>query len=216
MVLSVWGKGDAFLFGAGAPSQSEPFTRLPPQHKPQIARRCHPSHNPYDPPFDAHGGGHAPSRTLSPGQHPTAHHNTTSRPVFPSERRFVPVPLFSRRPALLTTDKLRIFLASSSGPETPERRVGGDLVCGHVRNLCGGHGCVILQARHQVRVFTRSRVVFRADAFRAPSASSRGLWSKQRSGWRLGARPLTTSQNLRVAGHLSLAISNAFFPHRSI
>ena len=124
--------------------------------------------------------------------------------------------LLFRRPAPLTTDKLRVFLASSSGPETPERRVGSDLVCGHVRNLCGGHGCVILQARHQVRVFTRSRVGFRADAFRAPSASSHGLWSKPRSGWRLGARPLTTSQNLRVAGHLSLAISNAFFPHLSI
>jgi hypothetical protein len=106
-------------------------------------RRCHPSHNPYDPPFGAHGGGHALSHRLSPGQHPTAHHTTTNLPVS-SSRRFVPVPLCSGRPALLTTDQRWVFSAPSSGPEAPERRVGDDLVCGHVRNHYRGHGCGVL------------------------------------------------------------------------
>ena len=126
-------------------SQSEPSTRLPPQRiHTTAARRCHPSHNPYDPPSGAHGGGRVPSHRLSPGQHPTAHRTTTNPLVFSSQRRSVPVPLGSGRLALLKTHIRRIFLAPSTGSETPERRVGSDLVRGDVRNLCGSHRCVIL------------------------------------------------------------------------
>ena len=135
-------EGDAFLLGA---EHSEPFTRLPPQRAPSpTTRRCHPSHNPYDPPFDAHGRCLALPHRLSPAQHPTAHHTTTNPPVFSTERRFVSILLCPGRPGLPTTNLPRLLLAPSTRPETPERRVGGDLVCGHVRNLCGGHGCGVL------------------------------------------------------------------------
>jgi hypothetical protein len=147
LVPNVWDKqGDTFLFWAGAlrANRRRLHTRLPPQHNTTTPRRCHPSHNPYDPPFGAHGGGHAPSHTLSPGQHPTAHHTTMNRPVFSTERRFVPISLCSGRPAPLTTGLRRMFSAPGPGPETPERRVGGDLVCGHVRNYRGGHSCRVL------------------------------------------------------------------------
>lgn len=87
-------KATPSFLGRRIQSRSEPFS-LPPQQNAQTAtlQGCHPSHNPYDPLFDAHEEGRALFHTLSPGQHLTVPHITTNPPVFSSERRFVPPPL---------------------------------------------------------------------------------------------------------------------------
>jgi hypothetical protein len=140
-------KGDTFLFGASTLEANPgrlPNSLPPNEHTPQLYDGCHPSHNPYDPPFDAHGGAHALSYPPSPGQHLTEHHTTTNPPVLSSERKFVQL-LLRPEPKLLTVDLYWIFfIASSSGPETSERGVGVDLVCGHVRDLCSSHRCGVL------------------------------------------------------------------------
>ena len=44
--------------------------------------------------------------------------------------------------------------------------MGVDLVCGHVRNICGGDCCGVLQARHKVRLPMRSlHVLLRIKEF---------------------------------------------------
>ena len=47
-------------------------------------------------------------------------------------------------PEIATTHSHAMISAPSSGPETSERRMGGNLVRGHVRNFCGSHGCGVL------------------------------------------------------------------------
>ena len=57
--------------------------------------------------------------------------------------------------------------------------------------------------------FSRGRVCsrFRADVLRVSQVSRHGHWSRPRNGWRLEARPLTTSQNLRTTGNPSISLA---------
>ena len=55
-------------------------------------------------------------------------------------------------------------------------------------------------------------LAFRTDVFRMSLASRHGHWSKPRSGWRLEAKQLTTSQNLRITGNPSISLAMHSLP----